>query len=170
MDRLTGLDQHLSTRLALPRQARLGRLAALLVAHTGDSLLWLLAAGAGLLLGGPAWRDGGLRVLAATLVGGGLATALKWLIRRQRPAGERGALYASLDPHAFPSGHAVRGAALVVLLAPLLAPWGWVVLPLWAGLVGLGRVALQVHFPSDIAGGWLVGLLVGAVLLVAFWR
>jgi len=169
MDRLAALDRHLSARLALPREARLGRLVALLVAHTGDSLLWLLAAGAALLLGEPAWRDGGLRVLAATLVGGGAAAALKWLIRRQRPAGERGVLYASLDRHAFPSGHAVRGAALAVLLAPLLAPWGWVLLPLWAGLVGLARVALQVHFPSDIAGGWLIGLLIGAVLLVSFW-
>jgi undecaprenyl-diphosphatase len=94
--------------------------------------------------------------------------ALKLLIHRPRPAGERGVLYASLDRHSFPSGHAVRGAALVVLLAPLVAPWGWVLFPLWAGLVGLARIALQIHFCSDVAGGWLIGLLTGATLLLVF--
>ena len=72
--------------------------------------------------------------------------------------------YTHFDRHAFPSGHAGRSACIVVLLAPLLPPWGFVLLPLWAGLVGLARVALQVHFVSDIIGGWAAGLLVGLVL------
>jgi undecaprenyl-diphosphatase len=163
--RLLALDRRLSARLALPRRARLLHAAALVVAHTGDSLLWLSGAGAALLWGGPAWRDVGWRIVAANLVGGALTAALKLLVRRQRPAGEGGALYTRLDRHSFPSGHAVRGAAMVVLLAPLLAPWGQVLFPLWGGLVGLARVALGVHFTSDVVGGWGVGAAVGGVLL-----
>jgi len=35
-------------------------------------------------------------------------------------------------------------------------------------MVGLARVALQVHFISDIVGGWAAGLLVGMALQMAF--
>jgi membrane-associated phospholipid phosphatase len=45
--------------------------------------------------------------------------------------------------------------------------WGSALLTLWAGLVGLARIALRVHFASDIVGGWAVGLLVGIALRIA---
>lgn len=164
--RLDELDRRLAAGLVLPPHSRVLRGVALLVAHSGDSLLWVLAAGAALFLGGPIWRVAGLRVLAATLVPGGVAVLLKWLIRRPRPPGERGTLYACGDRYSFPSGHAARGAATVVLLAPLLAPWGWAALPVWVFLVGLARVALGVHYPTDVVGGWGIGAAVGAVLLL----
>lgn len=157
-------DRRLAAVLAIPPGTRILRLAALLAAHSGDTLLGVLAAGAALLLGGPAWREVGLRVLAANLVGGAVAVVLKWTIRRPRPNGERGALYGRLDRHSFPSGHAVRGAATVVLLAPLFLPWGWLVLLPWAFLVGLARVALGAHFATDVAGGWGIGAGVGGIL------
>jgi membrane-associated phospholipid phosphatase len=53
------------------------------------------------------------------------------------------------------------------LLAPLLPAWGLLPLAAWVGLVGLARVALQVHFVSDVIGGWLVGLLAGLALQAA---
>jgi undecaprenyl-diphosphatase len=55
-------------------------------------------------------------------------------------------------------------ACLAALLAPLLPPGTALLLVLWAGLVGLARVALQVHFASDILAGWAVGLVVGVGL------
>ncbi|MFQ6102149.1 MAG: phosphatase PAP2 family protein [Anaerolineae bacterium] len=168
MQRLIALDRQLSARLAIPREARFLRLLALVAAHSGDSLLWLLGAVTALILGDAAWHDFGWRVLVGTLIAGATATALKWLFRRRRPPGEERGFYMQFDRHAFPSGHAGRSACLVVLLAPLLLPWGLALLPCWAGLVGLARVALQVHFVSDILGGWGVGLLVGVVLLLAF--
>jgi undecaprenyl-diphosphatase len=107
-------------------------------------------------------------VLIGTLAAGAVTTALKRLFRRQRPPGEGWGFYSRFDRHAFPSGHAGRSACIVVLLIPLLPPWGLISLPIWAGLVGLARVALQVHFVSDILGGWVVGLLVGMTLQLAF--
>ena len=168
LQRLITLDQQCSARLALPREARFSRLLWLVVAHSGDSPLWLLGAAVALVWGDAAWRDFGWRVLTGTLVAGAVTTALKWLFRRQRPPGEGVGFYTQFDRHAFPSGHAGRSTCLVVLLAPLLPPWGTTTFILWAGLIGLARVALQVHFVSDIVGGWVTGLLVGLVLLLAF--
>jgi undecaprenyl-diphosphatase len=168
LQQLVGLDQKLSTRLAIPREARLLRLLALAAAHSGDSPLWLLGAVASLIWGGPAWWGFGGRVVLGTLVAGTATTALKWLFRRERPPGESLGFYSRFDRHAFPSGHAGRCACLAVFLAPLLPTGASILMALWAGLVGLARVALQVHFASDIAGGWIAGLLTGLALLLVF--
>jgi undecaprenyl-diphosphatase len=168
LPRLIALDRQVSAYLTLPRESHLLRLLALIAAHSGDSPLWLLGAIMALIWGETMWRDFGWRVLVGTLVAGAVATALKWLFRRQRPPGEGRGFYTRFDRHAFPSGHAARSACLVVLLAPLLPSWGSVLLACWAGLVGLARVGLQVHFASDIVGGWAVGLLTGLVLEMAF--
>lgn len=161
------IDRRLSAHLAIPREARTWRLLAFVVAHSGDSPLWLMAAVAACLWGNAFWRGFGGRVLIGTLVAGAIITALKWLFRRRRPSGNRWGFYTRLDRHAFPSGHAGRSACLVVLLAPLLPVWVAMLLALWAGLVGLARVALEVHFLSDVIGGWLVGLLAGLELRAA---
>jgi len=172
LHRLTALDRQASAKLSaflvVPREARFLRLLALVVAHSGDSPLWLVGAAAALIWGDTTWRDFGWRVLVGTLAAGTVTTALKWLFRRQRPPGKGLGFYTWFDRHAFPSGHAGRSACMAVLLVPLLPPWGFVLLALWAGLVGLARVALQIHFASDIVGGWVVGLLVGLALQVAF--
>ena len=168
LQRFVAFDRRLSARLAISREARCLRLLALIAAHSGDSPLWLTSAVAALVWGDAAWRDFGWRVLVGTLAAGAITTPLKWLFRRQRPPGEGQGFYTRFDRHAFPSGHAGRSACLVALLAPLLPPWGTALLALWAGLVGLARVALQVHFVSDVIGGWTTGIGVGLVLGLVF--
>ena len=166
---LTALDQQLSARLALSCEARFPRLLALVIAHSGDSPLWLLGAAIAIIWGNTTWQSFGWRVLAGTLVAGTVITLLKWLFRRQRPPGEGRGFYTRFDRHAFPSGHAGRTACMIILLAPFIpSAWGRALFPLWVGLVGLARIALQVHFVSDIVGGWTVGLLVGLILQMAF--
>jgi undecaprenyl-diphosphatase len=166
---LIRLDRVLSTRLAIPQGARGLRLLALLVAHSGDSPLWLLfglgALAWGLLRDVAVWRALGGRVLIGCLVAGAATTGLKWLFRRQRPPGKGVGFYSRFDRHAFPSGHAGRTACIAVLLSPFFAA-GWPSggLAAWVCAVGLARVALQVHFLSDILAGWIVGLMVGLLL------
>jgi undecaprenyl-diphosphatase len=147
---------------------RLLRVLAFIAAHSGDSPLWLIGATMALIWGDGAWRGFGGRVLIATLAAGSAATVLKWIFRRQRPPGESLGFYSRFDRHAFPSGHAGRCACMVVLLTPLLPAWVIAPLALWVLTVGLARVALQVHFLSDIIGGWMVGLLVGLTLQLVF--
>ena len=88
----------------------------------------------------------------------------KLLVHRVRPVVD--------DPlshspgYSFPSGHAlniaVAGSAMVVLVWPLLSRtgrWAAVSVVVVSGLaVGLDRILLGVHFPSDVIAGWLLGL------------
>lgn len=164
LERLVAFEQSLSSRLAVPREARLVLLLAHVFAHTGDSLFWLGAAAVALVWGNSAWQGFGGRVVLGTLVAGLATTILKWGFRRQRPPGESRGFYSRFDRHAFPSGHAGRSACVTILLAPLLPTWGLALMVLWVGLVGLARIALQVHFVSDVIGGWTVGALAGLVL------
>ena len=109
-------------------------------------------------------------VLSVALAGSaGLGQALKLVFARPRP---------QLLPHlttakgwSFPSGHTLNAVTLAGLLAWLigqrLSGWRRVVFDaavvLWATLVGLSRVYLGVHYPSDV----LASLAVGGLCLLA---
>lgn len=81
----------------------------------------------------------------------------KLLFGRARPD-----LWVSLVPendYSFPSGHAMGSMALVAALASLAwrTRWRWPVLVvggLFVALVGLSRLYLGVHYPSDVLAGW----------------
>ena len=57
-----------------------------------------------------------------------------------------------------------RGSA-VVLAVGLGPAWFGAIALLWAPLVTLARVAMGVHYLSDVLAGVLVGLLIGLVIL-----
>lgn len=136
------------------------------VSHSCDSWYWLI----GIVL---LWIIGGSREKSfAFLLAFGLGflalfvLALKFLIRRPRPEGEWGQIYRVTDPHSFPSGHAAR-AMTVAMLASFTSAvplWLVIVLWVWALLVGYSRVALRLHYFSDVIVGWLIGLLAGMLI------
>jgi undecaprenyl-diphosphatase len=164
MHRLAAFDRKISARLVLPREAYFPRLLAFVAAHSGDSPLWMLGAVVALIWGDSAWWGFGGRVILGTLAAGSATTTLKWLFRRRRPPGAGMGFYSRFDRHAFPSGHAGRCACVALLLIPLLPACAVAPLAAWVVSVGLARVALQVHFTSDIVGGWITGLLIGVAL------
>jgi len=99
----------------------------------------------------------------AAAIGG--ATALnviaKLLFQRARPTLWISAVHET--NYSFPSGHAMGSMAVVAALLILLwhTPWRWAMLAIgvfFVAAVGLSRVYLGVHYPSDIFAGWCAAL------------
>jgi membrane-associated phospholipid phosphatase len=168
--RLLLADEHYSRRLRYAERPGPLRRLAIFLAHSGDSWFWGLGLALVWVVGGPEAKAFALRLLLGILLLAVVVLIIKRLVRRQRPAGEWGALYRKTDPHSFPSGHAARMALLLVLGAALGPAWFAWLLVLWAPLVALARVAMGVHYLSDIIGGAALGLLAGALLLLIMSR
>jgi membrane-associated phospholipid phosphatase len=106
-------------------------------------------------------------VIAAPAVGGLISGIIKLLYGRVRPAG---AALLNERTFSFPSGHAATSAAVVVTLCYVLAREGtisWTAAIIVGGsvplVVGLTRLYLDVHWTTDVVGGWTVGLFVAAM-------
>jgi undecaprenyl-diphosphatase len=128
------------------------------------------------------WRRGRRRLvgwLVVTMaVGGLLGPLLKEVVARARPAFEQP--IATADGYSFPSGHALNSmlfaAVLLVLGHP--ATRGARRLALWAtalvivAVTAADRLALGVHYASDVLAGWVVALATICTTTAAFavWR
>ena len=169
LQRLLQADRHYSAKLRYAEKpGRLRRLA-IFLAHSGDSWFWGLALAAVWLLASPEGKTYAVRLVLAIVGLALLVFVIKRAFKRKRPAGEWGAIYRKTDPHSFPSGHAARMVMLTVLAAALGPAWlAWLLL-VWAPLVALARVAMGVHYLSDVIGGALLGLLAGVALAIV-WR
>ena len=139
---------------------------------------WLVVATLAVAFAGAApARQTAWRALLSCAAAAAAAYALKPLFHWQRPfvlgLGTRWVEHAA-DP-TFPSSHACVFAALAValLLAPGRGPRGWLLKALAlaaALLISWSRMALGLHFPLDVLGGWCIGLLVALAVQQAWTR
>jgi undecaprenyl-diphosphatase len=114
-------------------------------------------------------------VVVVTSGGGLLSHLLKGFFARARPDPVP-CLWVSSP--SFPSGHATLAAVvyltLGILLArleprPLLKAYFLGVMMTLTVLVGVSRVYLGVHYPTDVLAGWTVGLVWGLLCWLAAW-
>lgn len=103
-------------------------------------------------------------LLLVILFGGRLLVELqKWLFGNERPPSDGHLVVA--ESLAFPSAHAANSMityvaiAALVPVAPRLRAVAMGLAVLLAILIGLTRLGLGVHWPSDVIGGWAFGLL-----------
>jgi len=128
------------------------------------------------------WLRGAHRLAlwaASTMIAGAvLDTVLKSLVDRARPHLPNP--FAHAPGASFPSGHALTsalaGGILVLVLLPLVGRRGkavvWTVVALAVFAVGYSRVALGVHWVTDVVGAWLLAVAVLTASVSAFqtWR
>lgn len=111
-----------------------------------------------------------LLLLACGLLNGLVTAAAKGLANRPRPS----TTLVAISQTSFPSGHALETTASLLALLAVVSPMmsatkGRVALTVSAlvlVLVGISRVALNVHYPSDVLAGWALGYLYTLVWLV----
>jgi membrane-associated phospholipid phosphatase len=164
--RFLRFDTEYSQRLCIAENSGALHTTAGIIAHSGDSWVWFLVLGLVWFFGSPDWKALALTLLISILAVAAIVTLIKFSVRRQRPEGTWGTFYRRTDPHSFPSGHSAR-AALIALMAISLGPlWLGILLLVWAPLVILARVAMGLHYLSDVIAGALVGLLVAVVVLL----
>ncbi len=95
-----------------------------------------------------------------------VGTQLKELIQRPRPCLRLQGIHELLGcgvAFSFPSNHAVNTAAAAAFFQVLYPKSGWVGWPLTVA-IGLSRVYVGVHYVTDVAGGWLLGAMIGGIL------
>jgi undecaprenyl-diphosphatase len=132
-------------------------------AHSGDSWFWALGLFVVWLSSNSFWKQWAVVQFAGISLLAALVLVIKFRVRRKRPEGEWGRVYRFTDPHSFPSGHAARAFLIATIAAGLGPTWLAVALWIWAPLVALARVAMGVHYVSDIVAGMILGILVAAI-------
>lgn len=115
-----------------------------------------------------AWLTLGLSTLA-------IMEVLKVVIARPRP--ELWPRIVSESGFSFPSGHALASASFYPVAAweavrrrAASAPVLYGLAILGSSWVGIGRLYLGVHWPSDVLAGWMLGVLQSTFCMVALAR
>ena len=105
------------------------------------------------------WRNA-LAILLPVAISAIVANILKFSLDMPRPY----ELYPFIEKlssggsPSFPSGHTADAFAFAIAAGLVYSRWYFIIpLMLWAALVGISRMWLGVHFPSDVIAGALIG-------------
>ena len=115
----------------------------------------------------------GFPVAAVAIVGSAINKTIKHIMMRPRP--DVSLHLIEQGGWSFPSGHSISGLLLYGFLVWLLRRYvkdsrivnaATVILTLlWIG-IGLSRIYLGVHYPTDVLGGWTLGMVVMMTAIV----
>ena len=118
-------------------------------------------------------RAGWRRAAVAAGLSAALALAvgkiISELVNRSRPFVAHPSWVHLFARHAadpgFPSDHATASVAIATAILLRNRPWGFVVL-VAAVVLSIGRVAIGVHYPSDVLAGALLGVIAALILWI----
>ncbi|MEW6568479.1 MAG: phosphatase PAP2 family protein [Chloroflexota bacterium] len=159
-------DIRWTERLRLAERPSAAHTLAAIAAHSGDSWFWALGLVIVWVTGEAQAKAWAVRLLAAIAALAAIVLLIKFGVRRRRPEGSWGTIYRATDPHSFPSGHAARAVLLAILVTAWGPPWLAAVLIPWAPLVSLSRVAMGLHYLSDVLAGAALGLVAATAALL----
>lgn len=124
----------------------------------------------------PVLRLAAIQSLIAHGIAAVIANVLKHLVGRPRPKFTHSgdwqitmSLVSGLD--SFPSGHSTASFAVATVLAKRFPAWGPLCMS-FAAFVAVSRVLRGSHFPTDVIGGAVVGILSGSIAAAPLkaWR
>lgn len=136
----------------------------------------VLTVATALLVGGFLWKKHFKKAgFVAAAVGGSalIMLLLKAFFERDRP--ELWDLLVHVTNFSYPSGHAFSSSAFAVVAVVLLWHTKWrtaslVIGAFYVAFVGISRLYLGVHYPTDIIGGWVLGMTWLALLSACYVR
>ena len=163
MNSILDLDARLSSQMRMAEKPGALRVIAVFFAHSGDSWFWAIGLLALWISSDSFWKQWAVLQFAGICFLAAMVLLIKFRIKRRRPEGEWGQIYRNTDPHSFPSGHTARAFLIATIASGLGPAWLAIALWIWAPLVGLARVAMGVHYVSDIVAGMLLGILVALI-------
>lgn len=137
--------------------------ALVIVSKLGDGLFWYVLIAGLALVGGTNGRDVAAQMVLTALLNLPLYLWLKHSIGRPRPfvaCADIRACVRALDKFSFPSGHTLHAVAFAVVFSWHFPIYGAALIPMVL-LIALSRVALGLHYPSDVAAGAAIGAVVG---------
>ena len=164
LENLLALDARISKQLRVAESPGMLRTIAAFFAHSGDSWFCIAVLAWVWWRGTPIWSWRATILIIAIIITAVIVLVMKFAIRRQRPEGDWGDIYRTTDPHSFPSGHATRAFMLATMAVGLGPIWFAIALVIWAPLVAIARVAMGVHYVSDVLAGLGIGVFMGIVI------
>ncbi|KGM55455.1 phosphoesterase [Lysobacter daejeonensis GH1-9] len=137
------------------------------ISRLGDGVFWYVLMGALVVAEGMDGLAASAHLAATGVIALALYRLLKRWTRRPRPfASDRRiqAWVAPLDEFSFPSGHTLHAVAFTLVAMAHYPGLGWLLVPFTAS-VATSRVALGLHYPSDVMAATGIGSALAALSL-----
>ncbi|MBK5239720.1 phosphatase PAP2 family protein [Clostridium sp.] len=109
-----------------------------------------------------------VRAMISITISTGIGKILKMTVTRLRPfinIPNLNIKKIGIDKYSFPSGHTTGAFSLAIIIALYFPMFGFITIPLACG-VGISRIYIGVHYPTDV----IVGIFIGTICSILTYK